>query len=200
MLAYHQSPIALISSQPPHVQRDPLGESRDSVFTRRFFGKCRVQTLALPADRPGHLMDIVYGDCRNRSKNGCFKKFQDFLNVAVFSVLVETFEFRRSPVGLPRSLDVAAGLPGLAESLMTRIEQQGSRRGWVTRSRRDKRWTARALRIPSASHVIYRISIMTALKLDLNPGMRLMHRHAQSRVEVPTMAWTVGDSTPATNH
>jgi hypothetical protein len=45
MLAHHQSPIVLISPQPPHVQRDPLGVSRDSAFTRRFFGKRRVKLL-----------------------------------------------------------------------------------------------------------------------------------------------------------
>jgi len=49
------------------------------------------------------------------------------LKVAVFSLLVEEFELRRSPLGLPRSLDVAADLAELPESLMTRIEQQGSR-------------------------------------------------------------------------
>ena len=55
------------------------------------------------------------------------KKIEDFFNVAVFSLLVEEFELRRSPLGLPRSLDVAADLAELPESLMTRIEQQGSR-------------------------------------------------------------------------
>ena len=55
------------------------------------------------------------------------KKIEDFLNIAVFSLLVEEFELRRSPVGLPRSLDVAAELAELPESLMTRIEQQGRR-------------------------------------------------------------------------
>jgi hypothetical protein len=49
------------------------------------------------------------------------------LKVAVFSLLVEEFELRRSPLGLPRSLDVAADLAESPESLMTRIEQQGSR-------------------------------------------------------------------------
>ena len=49
------------------------------------------------------------------------------MKVAVFSLLVEEFELRRSPLGLPRSLDVAADLAELPESLMTRIEQQGSR-------------------------------------------------------------------------
>ena len=43
--------------------------------------------------------------------------------------LVEEFELRRSPVGLPRSLDVAADLAELPESLMMRFEQQGSRGG-----------------------------------------------------------------------
>ena len=49
------------------------------------------------------------------------------MKVAVFSLLVEEFEPRRSPLGLPRSLDVATDLAELPESLMTRIEQQGSR-------------------------------------------------------------------------
>ena len=49
------------------------------------------------------------------------------MKVAVFSLLVEEFELRRSPLGLPRSLDVAADLAESPESLMTRIEQQGSR-------------------------------------------------------------------------
>ena len=60
-------------------------------------------------------------------KTGPFKKIEDFLKVAVFSLLVEEFELRRSPLGLPRSLDVVADLAELPESLMTRIEQQGSR-------------------------------------------------------------------------
>jgi hypothetical protein len=55
------------------------------------------------------------------------KKIEDFLKVAVFSLLVEEFELRRSPLGLPRSLDVAVDLAELPESLMTRIQQQGSR-------------------------------------------------------------------------
>jgi hypothetical protein len=54
-------------------------------------------------------------------------QFEDFLKVGVFSLLVEEFELRRSPLSLPRSLDVAADLAELPESLMTRIEQQGSR-------------------------------------------------------------------------
>jgi hypothetical protein len=54
-------------------------------------------------------------------------QLEAFVNVAVFSLLVEEFELRRSPVGLPRSLDIAADLAELLESLMTRIEQQGSR-------------------------------------------------------------------------
>jgi len=54
-------------------------------------------------------------------------QFEDFLKVAVFALLVEEFELRRSPLGLPRSLDVAADLAELPESLMTRIEQRGSR-------------------------------------------------------------------------
>ena len=55
------------------------------------------------------------------------KEIEDFFNVAIFSLLVEEFELRRSPLGLPRSLDVAADLAESPESLMTRIEQQGSR-------------------------------------------------------------------------
>ena len=50
----------LTSSQPVHVQHDPTGESRDSVFTRRFVGTSRVKTLAVPVDQPIHSMDIVY--------------------------------------------------------------------------------------------------------------------------------------------
>jgi hypothetical protein len=57
------------------------------------------------------------------------KDIEDFLNVAVFSLLVEEFELRPSPVGRPRSLDVAADLAALPESLITPIEQQGSRGG-----------------------------------------------------------------------
>jgi hypothetical protein len=60
-------------------------------------------------------------------KTGPFKKIEDFLKVAVFSLLVEEFEIRRSLLGLARSLDVAADLAESPESLMTRIEQQGSR-------------------------------------------------------------------------
>jgi len=52
---------------------------------------------------------------------------EDFLKVAVFALLVEEFELRRSPLGLPRSLNVAADLAELSESLMRRIEQQRSR-------------------------------------------------------------------------
>jgi hypothetical protein len=36
MLTYQESPIVLISLQPPFVQHDPVGESRDSVSIRRF--------------------------------------------------------------------------------------------------------------------------------------------------------------------
>jgi hypothetical protein len=61
------------------------------------------------------------------------EEFEDFLNIAVFSLLAEEFELRRSAVGLPMSLDVAADLAELPASLMTRIEQQGSRSGMVTR-------------------------------------------------------------------
>ena len=53
-------------------------------------------------------------------------QIEELLNVAVFSVPVDEFEFRRSPVGLPRSLEVAADLAGLSESLIMRIEQQES--------------------------------------------------------------------------
>ena len=62
------------------------------------------------------------------------KEVEDFLNIAVFALLVEEFEPRRSPVGLPRSLGVAAELAELPESPMTRIEQQGSREGGGARS------------------------------------------------------------------
>jgi hypothetical protein len=61
------------------------------------------------------------------------KDIEDFLNVAVFSLLVEEFKLRPSPVRLPRSLNVAADLAELPESLMARIHQQEVR-GWVTRS------------------------------------------------------------------
>jgi hypothetical protein len=57
------------------------------------------------------------------------KKIEGFFNVTVFSLLVDEIELRRSPVGLPRSLDVAADLAESPEFLMPRIEQQGSRRG-----------------------------------------------------------------------
>ena len=59
MLAYQESFIVLISLQPPHVQHDPVGESRDSVFIRPFVGTSRVKTLAVP-DQPIRLMDIAY--------------------------------------------------------------------------------------------------------------------------------------------
>ena len=52
------------------------------------------------------------------------KKIEDFVNVAVFFLLVEEFELRCSPVGLPRSLVVAEDLAELPESLITRVEQQ----------------------------------------------------------------------------
>ena len=50
------------------------------------------------------------------------KEVEEFLNIAVFAVLVEEFEPRRSPVGLPRSLGVAVELAELPESLMTKFE------------------------------------------------------------------------------
>jgi hypothetical protein len=50
MLAHKQLLLALISSQPVHVQHDPVGKSRDSVFTRRFVGTSHVKTFAAPAD------------------------------------------------------------------------------------------------------------------------------------------------------
>jgi hypothetical protein len=56
------------------------------------------------------------------------------LNVAVLSLPIAEFELRRSPVGLPKSLDGAADPGELPEFLMTRIQQPGSRGGWVTRS------------------------------------------------------------------
>ncbi len=77
MLAHQESLIVLISLQPPHVQHDPVGESRDSVFIRRFVGTSRVKTLAVPADQPIHLMEIAYPIVETRWKNGCFKKFED---------------------------------------------------------------------------------------------------------------------------
>jgi hypothetical protein len=82
-----------------------------------------------PNQRLGLTLADRRSDCRNRQKSDCLKKFEEFLNVAVLSLLVEEFELRRSPVGLPRSLDVAADLAELPESLMRRFEQQGSRGG-----------------------------------------------------------------------
>jgi hypothetical protein len=45
MLAYQESLIVLISLQPSHVQRDPVGESRDSVVIRRFVGTAASKLL-----------------------------------------------------------------------------------------------------------------------------------------------------------
>jgi len=44
MLAHQQPLLALLSSQPVHVKRDPVRESRDSVFIRRFVGTSRVKS------------------------------------------------------------------------------------------------------------------------------------------------------------
>jgi hypothetical protein len=38
MLAQRQAHVPVIFSQPLHVQYDPVGESRDGVFIRRFVG------------------------------------------------------------------------------------------------------------------------------------------------------------------
>jgi hypothetical protein len=51
MLAYQESLLLLISLQPPHVQHDPVGESRASIVIRRFVGTTRVKTLAVPVGR-----------------------------------------------------------------------------------------------------------------------------------------------------
>jgi hypothetical protein len=68
----------------------------------------------------------VLRGARSREKNGAFKKIEEFLNVVVFSMSIGEFEFRRSPVGLPKSLDVEVALAESPESLLTRIEQQRS--------------------------------------------------------------------------
>ena len=54
------------------------------------------------------------------------KDIEDFLDVAVFALRVEEFDLRRSLVGLPRSLEVAADLAELPESPVTGIDQQES--------------------------------------------------------------------------
>ena len=46
------------------------------------------------------------------------KEIEDFFNVAVFSLLAEEFERRPSPIGFPRSLDVAADVSALPDSPM----------------------------------------------------------------------------------
>jgi hypothetical protein len=50
----------LIASQPVHVQDDPVDESRETSFTRRFVGTTGVKTIAVPADEPIHVMDLAY--------------------------------------------------------------------------------------------------------------------------------------------
>ena len=53
MLAYQALLIVLISLQPPHGQRDPPGESRDSVFIRCFFGSAASKLL--PVQQTDHI-------------------------------------------------------------------------------------------------------------------------------------------------
>ena len=60
MLAHEESHVVLISLQPPHIERDPAGESRDNVFVRGFSGKIRVKTLAASAD------NVLIDDCARR--------------------------------------------------------------------------------------------------------------------------------------
>ena len=64
----------LISSQLVHVQDDPVGESRDSVFIRRFVGTSRVKTLAVPIDQPNHSMDDRLPNCRNPLEERLFQE------------------------------------------------------------------------------------------------------------------------------
>jgi hypothetical protein len=45
---------------PVPVQDDPVGESRETVFTRRSAGTTAVKTLAVPEDQPSHFMDLAY--------------------------------------------------------------------------------------------------------------------------------------------
>ena len=71
MLAYQESLIVLIFLQPPHVQHDPVGESRDSGSISRFVGTMRVKTLVVPVDKPIHLVDIGYRIVETRYKDGC---------------------------------------------------------------------------------------------------------------------------------
>jgi hypothetical protein len=78
MLAYQESLIVLISSQPPHVQHDPVGESRDSVFIRRFVGTSRVKLL--PSSRPTNPFDgDRLPDCRNPLEEQLFQEVRGFL-------------------------------------------------------------------------------------------------------------------------
>jgi hypothetical protein len=58
------------------------------------------------------------------------KKVEDLLNVAVFGLLVEGFELRHSPIGLPRSLDVAADLAESPESQDDAHRAAGKSQGW----------------------------------------------------------------------
>ena len=43
----------------------------------------------------------------HRQKSGGFKKIEELMNVEIFSRLVDDFELRRAPVGLPRLLEVS---------------------------------------------------------------------------------------------
>jgi hypothetical protein len=52
----------------------------------------------------------------------------------------------------------------------------------------------------TASHVTYRLSSTTPLKLEPEPSIAVYAPRAKSRVKVPTTAWPVDDSTVATNH
>jgi hypothetical protein len=57
MVAHRRSRFILISSQPVHVQHDPVGESRETVFTSRFVGTSCVKTLAVPVTNPSLNID-----------------------------------------------------------------------------------------------------------------------------------------------
>ena len=72
MLARRRSRFMLTPSQPVHVQHDPTGESRDSVFTRRFVGTSRVKTLAVPVHQPIDLNRLR--DCRKHVEERWFQK------------------------------------------------------------------------------------------------------------------------------
>jgi hypothetical protein len=85
----------------------------------------RVYVTAAPLDSARWWAHVV-GALRDHPHKHCAdypaKKVRGFLERRGLLSLVEEFELRRSPVGLPRSLDVAADLAALPESLMTRIE------------------------------------------------------------------------------